>query len=382
MGSRGLVKFGLALVLPLAATLAHAQEKVLCDIAKCYVQSLSGGASGPLDLGDIIIADNWAPNQINGLVEDVLQSVGLEPNFVVIETAKVGNAAALIHQQKRILAYNPDWIKRIGDADKWSMYGLLCHEIGHHLQGHTLLDGGSKPPTELEADKFAGFVLANMGASEDEAISLWNTLPVEASKTHPGRADRVSVVRQGWSRGRRPAERPAEQAPAGAYILQDSSNRQLGANDVQGMSKPMMRLARNEIFARHGYAFDSPDLQRYFGQQPWYRPIGKKVTLSGIEKQNVAMLKAIEDGGGDASADGIIFPHSGDVRLTVSEVEALDRAQRRLARNEIFARRGYVFSDPKLAEYFKQRRWYRPVGKSVRLSDIENFNVDLLRSME
>ena len=28
----------------------------------------------------------------------------------------------------------------------------VAHEIGHHLQGHTIQRGGSRPPIELEAD--------------------------------------------------------------------------------------------------------------------------------------------------------------------------------------------------------------------------------------
>ena len=36
---------------------------------------------------------------------------------------------------------------------------LLAHEVGHHLNGHTIHRGGSTPELELEADEFAGFIL-------------------------------------------------------------------------------------------------------------------------------------------------------------------------------------------------------------------------------
>ncbi|MFQ6804077.1 MAG: YARHG domain-containing protein [Lachnospiraceae bacterium] len=33
-----------------------------------------------------------------------------------------------------------------------------------------------------------------------------------------------------------------------------------------------MRVARNEIYARHGRIFTSPDLAEYFSQKSWYVP--------------------------------------------------------------------------------------------------------------
>ena len=43
--------------------------------------------------------------------------------------------------------------------------------------------------------------------------------------------------------------------------------------DLQGKSKQELDIMRNEIYAHHGRAFDRPDLQQYFGQFNWYRPI-------------------------------------------------------------------------------------------------------------
>ena len=89
----------------------------------------------------------------------------------------VPNAAAIIVMgqdgiPKRVIAYNRQFMQDVarttGDSD-WSGTSILAHEIGHHLSGHTLLPGGSKPPIELEADKFSGFVLFKMGATLPEA---------------------------------------------------------------------------------------------------------------------------------------------------------------------------------------------------------------------
>lgn len=369
------VSMGLAL-----AASAHAADPLICTISECRGFSPSASLTSAQ-----VKVNSWARDELWGFTEEVLQAVGLQPNFELIETSVVPNAAAVIHNKKRILAYNPGWLKNYDRAGKWSMYGLLAHEIGHHLQGHTLLEGGSKPPTELEADRFAGFVLGKLGATEAEAISLWASLPEAASATHPGRADRVREVRQGWQRAAvaRPAPPPAGEVRGDGFVLADSATRVLAARDLERLTPVMLRIARNEIFARHGYTFDSPDLQSYFGGRPWYRPRGRDVSLSQIEKANVDLIRRREAAaGGEAIESGVVFLHSSVQRLTPEEVARVPKPLRRIARNEIFARHGYIFNDPQLAAHFAKMKWYRPAGRSVQLNSIEQANVQLLRAME
>lgn len=78
---------------------------------------------------------------------------------------------------------------------------------------------------------------------------------------------------------------------------------------------------------------------------------------------------------------GFILPASGDRLLTVDDLRGLSRDDLRLARNEIYARRGRVFQDKALADYFAAKPWYRP-SKDVSLSAIERANVELILSME
>jgi hypothetical protein len=115
------------------------------------------------------------------------------------------------------------------DADaRWQLYGIMAHEVGHHLQGHTLSGLGSRPPTELEADEYAGFTLTALGASIDQALSLWNTLDVDGSATHPPRNQRLDAVTRGWTRGNArfgsatPANAPVAETDTTRTILQMS----------------------------------------------------------------------------------------------------------------------------------------------------------------
>lgn len=62
------------------------------------------------------------------------------------------------------------------------------------------------------------------------------------------------------------------------------------------MSKPTLRIMRNEILASHGYRFQSKDLQDYFSKQAWYKPAQSNddIKLSFIEQLNVELIKAEE----------------------------------------------------------------------------------------
>lgn len=80
------------------------------------------------------------------------------------------------------------------------------------------------------------------------------------------------------------------------YILPDSDKRVLSEKDIATLSKGQLRLARNEIYARHGYVFKSADLQKYFSSKSWYNPDPSySSSLDEVEKENVQLLKASED---------------------------------------------------------------------------------------
>jgi hypothetical protein len=80
-----------------------------------------------------------------------------------------------------------------------------------------------------------------------------------------------------------------------AEMLPASDDRLLVESDLVGMTSAELRVARNEIFARHGYAFNSTDLQAHFSQYPWYNPFTKNVSLSSVEQANVGFIKRYED---------------------------------------------------------------------------------------
>lgn len=134
------------------------------------------------------------------VVRKITTSAGLKPNFEII-SYNVPNAAAVIQNGIRYILYNPSFISQITQqtGSEWGAWCIMAHEVGHHLNGHTLQPGGSRPPTELEADEFAGFAVQKIGGTLNQALSPYQTMSPSGSSTHPPRADRLAAVTRGWN---------------------------------------------------------------------------------------------------------------------------------------------------------------------------------------
>ncbi|MBL9071009.1 MAG: YARHG domain-containing protein [Sphingopyxis sp.] len=106
-------------------------------------------------------------------------------------------------------------------------------------------------------------------------------------------------------------------------------------------------------------------------------------------------IRLVEGGAAGASAapsagampagvggSGVVIPDSSDRLLTAGELGNYTALELRIARNEIFARRGLRFRDPALRAHFSQFGWYRPMTDAVSLTPTEKANVALLKSAE
>ncbi len=139
-----------------------------------------------------------------GIIDEILGSVGLERNFE-IKSANVPNAAAIINGSTRYILYSENFIHEVNQktGSKWAAISILAHEIGHHLNGHTLDEIGSRPTKELEADKFCGFALAKIGATLEEAqMALKMFGSNSGSSTHPPKGARLEAVAVGYRKAK------------------------------------------------------------------------------------------------------------------------------------------------------------------------------------
>lgn len=78
-------------------------------------------------------------------------------------------------------------------------------------------------------------------------------------------------------------------------------------------TKSELRLLRNKILAYHGYRFQSKDLQEYFSNVSWYKPVSDNNTikLSIVEQTNIQLIKSEEatrpdDPEDDVQPEGVI----------------------------------------------------------------------------
>ena len=77
----------------------------------------------------------------------------------------------------------------------------------------------------------------------------------------------------------------------------EGSLRLLTEGDLATKSKSELKIMRNEIFARHGYIFETPAMIKHFANQSWYHGRYADVSskLSSIERKNVALIKKYEN---------------------------------------------------------------------------------------
>jgi hypothetical protein len=144
-------------------------------------------------------------NEAQTSLARITYASGLPTNFKLV-AGNVPNACATlkwnasIQGYDRYIIYNQTFMERLKNAtNDWAALSILAHEVGHHLSGHSLISGGSRPELELEADKFSGFILAKLGATLQQAQVAINALQLENySVTHPPKSARLAAIANGW----------------------------------------------------------------------------------------------------------------------------------------------------------------------------------------
>ena len=184
---------------------------------------------------------------------------------------------------------------------------------------------------------------------------------------------------------------------ADSYIFPNSSTKKLTREQVLAIDKSLWGYARNEIYARHGYAYKNSKYKTYFEGKSWYKPGGfSSGALNSVEWYNMELIKDLEREHGLISASSgsskssaknnyYILKEASSKRLTKSYLRRKlgSKSKYALARNEILARHGYVFKTAKYKKYFNNQKWYKPGGySSGNLSRTEWHNIELLKELE
>ena len=150
------------------------------------------------------ISLNHSNDDVKKALSVILNHTGLPSNFILKE-ASINNACAVIYcpsegQCERYIIYDKSFLHNwiLNGKTNFLAYAILAHEVGHHLSGHTLIEATDRHTEELEADKFAGFILHKLGANVSDLKSVYSILDESSSLSHPSKNNRISALINGW----------------------------------------------------------------------------------------------------------------------------------------------------------------------------------------
>lgn len=154
------------------------------------------------------IKDEDAESWMRGMINKIMGVIGLQNRYRLLALTNYNNCSAVCLNnnigQDRFIQFDRAFLEAYQKKTKnrWFVLGVLAHEIGHHLNGHSLEGVGSRPNKEIEADEFAGFIMKKLGATLKEAQSIFSFLnDTQGPPTHPIKSKRYDAVKRGWDKG-------------------------------------------------------------------------------------------------------------------------------------------------------------------------------------
>lgn len=71
------------------------------------------------------------------------------------------------------------------------------------------------------------------------------------------------------------------------------ANKLIKTEQIKNLSIDEIRFLTNDIFARKGHKFESGEIDFYYSNKSWYKPVSdnKKIVFNDIEKQNIKLLQ-------------------------------------------------------------------------------------------
>jgi tetratricopeptide (TPR) repeat protein len=147
-----------------------------------------------------------ASDEAQQIIGQITAIMGLEQNFT-IKAASIKNALATAEGRQRYILYSTVFLENFKRDNRlrWAAYGVLAHEIGHHLNNHDFdeRDPKRRRAMEVKADFFSGNILQKLGATLEEAQACISTFSLDGeSDTHPSKLVRLDAVANGWKQAK------------------------------------------------------------------------------------------------------------------------------------------------------------------------------------
>ena len=197
-------------------------KKILLTLALLISFSSFGqdyrNSKDALKLCSVLQSNNFvSDSQAEKALNRILSEIGASKRFVLQSCDNINNAIATSYKGVRYILYDRDFMYSISSGNNWGNLFILAHEVGHHINGHSVdlvlyvkdivepKSLASKRKQELEADEFAGFILARLGATLSQATKTINSIASNKSdtySTHPSKSKRLNSVRIGYNKGK------------------------------------------------------------------------------------------------------------------------------------------------------------------------------------
>ena len=174
-----------------------------------------GNNADALKLCSALQTNNFGTDvEAENALDKILNVIGASKRFVLQPCDNINNAVATSYKGIRYILYDKDFLNSLNYGNNWGNLFILAHEVGHHINGHSLdlvlyISETVEAKTleqrrqqEIEADEFAGFVLAKLGGDISEAnkvISGISSNNDDSYSSHPSRNKRLNAVSKGYN---------------------------------------------------------------------------------------------------------------------------------------------------------------------------------------
>lgn len=175
-----------------------------------------GNSTDTIKLCTLVQTNNFGTDvEAEKGLDRILSVIGASKRFVLQPCDNINNAVATSYKGIRYILYDRDFMSSLNSGDNWENLFILAHEVGHHINGHSLdlvlyVAEVVEPETlanqrkqELEADEFAGFILGKLGATLEQtssAINLMASNSDDAYSTHPSKSKRLAAINKGHNK--------------------------------------------------------------------------------------------------------------------------------------------------------------------------------------
>lgn len=112
-------------------------------------------------------------------------------------------------------------------------------------------------------------------------LDTWQGDSADTQTADPGPEQIVAEAPEQMLPQQQPTD-PQQPTDTGEYIFPNSNSTYLTREQVAALTLDQLRLARNEIYARHGRIFQDETLAAYFGSKSWYQPLYDGATFDAL----------------------------------------------------------------------------------------------------